>query len=255
MPNIGIALQLYTVRELTAKSFSSAIEEVAQIGYKAVELAGFGNLKSARDVRKVLDNHGVRVISSHTALDLLERDPNRVMDDNDLLGNKNLVVPYLAEDRREDTAGWLSVAHTLNRIAGTVQSRGFQLAYHNHAFEFAPLEQDKRGIDILWESTDPALVRSELDTFWVKHGGEEPVEYMRKLGTRVLLLHVKDMAPGEEHRFAPVGAGLLDFAAILKTADELGVQWAIVEQDATYETPPLEAARISLESLKSLGLT
>jgi sugar phosphate isomerase/epimerase len=254
MSNIGTALQLYTVRELTAKNFAAAIEEVAQIGFKAVELAGFGSLRSAREVRKVLDSNGVRAISSHTALDLLEKDPNRVMDDNDALGNKNLVVPYLAEDRREDAAGWRKVADVLTRIARTVQARGFQLAYHNHAFEFVPMEDGKRGIDILWENTDPALVRSELDTFWVKHGGEDPVGYVRKLGQRMLLLHVKDMAEGEEHRFAPVGTGLLDFDAILKACDDLGVQWAIVEQDATYQTPPLEAARLSLENLRRLGL-
>ena len=134
MSNIGTALQLYTVRELTAKNFGTAIEEVARIGFKAVELAGFGSLRSAREVRKVLDANGVRAIASHTALDLLEKDPNRVMDDNDALGNKNLVVPYLAEDRREDAAGWRNVAEILTRIARTVQARGFQLAYHNHAF-------------------------------------------------------------------------------------------------------------------------
>ncbi len=80
------------------------------------------------------------------------------------------------------------------------------------------------------------------------------MDYIQKLGPRMLLLHVKDMAPGEEHRFAPVGAGLLDFEAILKACGGLGVQWAIVEQDTTYETPPLEAARTSLESLRRLGL-
>jgi len=254
MLNIGTALQLYTVRELTARRFATAIEEVARIGYTAVELAGFGNLRLAREVRKVLDANGVKAIASHTALDLLEKDPNRIMDDNDALGNKNLVVPYLAEDRREDEAGWRNVAETLTRIARTVQARGFQLAYHNHAFEFASLPDGKRGIDILWDNTDPSLVRSELDTFWVKHGGEDPVAYIQKLGPRMLLLHVKDMAPGEEHRFAPVGTGLLDFAAILKAADDVGVQWAIVEQDTTYDTPPLEAARISLESLRKLGV-
>ncbi|MGH7215092.1 MAG: sugar phosphate isomerase/epimerase family protein, partial [Tepidisphaeraceae bacterium] len=158
--------------------------------------------------------------------------------------------PWMPEERRKDAAGWKKVAQSMNRIAIDAKQRGFNVAYHNHSFEFQKFD-GQYGLDIVWANSD--ALRSELDTYWVAHGGLDPVAYINQLGRRILLLHLKDMAPGADRKFAPVGSGTLDFKTILDAGNKAGVQWGIVEQDNCYATPPLQAIRTSFENLKQLG--
>jgi sugar phosphate isomerase/epimerase len=269
MSDLPIAVQLYTLRDLTKSDFAKMAAEVARIGYAGVELAGYGNLKTAAEVRRALDDVGLKVAGSHASIDALESDLNRVLDDNDALHNRNIVCPFMPEARRKDAAAWRDVATTLNRIGGQCRARGIEFAYHNHSFEFVKFtlrdaseatklpkdsaQLEKTGLDILFEHTDPALVKAELDVYWVQHGGDDPIVWLKKLGPRCLLVHLKDMSEGGEKKFAPVGEGILDFAQILKASRDAGVKWGIVEQDLTYDVPPLDAVRRSFENLRKLG--
>ena len=272
MVAMPLAVQLYTLRDLTKSDFAAVATELARMGYAGVELAGYGNLQSAAEVRRVLDDHGLRVAGSHAPIEALERDLGRVLDDNAVLGNRNVVCPFLPEDRRRTADDWMKIAATFNRIGGECRARGFEFAYHNHSFEFQkftlcdPIETaaeanpptdsaqlESTGLELLFRHTDPALVRAELDVYWVQHGGQDPIVWIKKLGGRCLLLHLKDMAEGGEKKFAPVGTGVLDFNEILKAARDAGVKWGIVEQDVTYDTPPLAAVRTSFENLRRLG--
>jgi sugar phosphate isomerase/epimerase len=253
MAKLPVSLQLYTVRDLTAKDFAGSIKEVAKIGYRNVELAGFGNLKTAAEVKKVLDDNGIKVSGAHAAIDQLEKDLPRILDEAESFNNTHLICPYMPEERRKDAAGWKQVAKILSGIGRSCHDRGIDFAYHNHSFEFQQFD-GKYGFDILWENSDPNYLKSELDTYWVQHGGADPVGYINKLQNRVLLLHLKDMAPGPDRKFAPVGTGILDFKGIIAAAEKYGVRNGAVEQDNCYETPPLEAIKISFENLKKLGL-
>ena len=210
MAKIPLAVQLYTLRDLTSKDFAGTLKQVAQIGYAGVELAGWGNLKSVGEVKKVLDDNNLKLAGSHIGIDGLEKDLNKVLDENQTLGNKNIVVPYMPDTRRKDAAGWKQVAASFNKLAAECRKRGFEFAYHNHSFEFEQFDGTS-GFDILWANTDPQLVKAELDVFWIQHGGADPVAYIKKLGKRVHLLHLKDMAAGPDRKFAEVGSGILDF--------------------------------------------
>jgi len=252
MADISIALQLYTVRDLLKDDFAGTISQIAKIGYRAIETGVSGDLKGARENKKVLDDNGLKVCACMPGIELLEQDLNKVLEEADILGTKNIVVPWMPEDRRKDAAGWKSVAAALNKLAARCQQRSFEFAYHNHSFEFEKFD-GKTGLDILYENSDPKLLRAEVDTYWVQHGGVDPVQYVNKLGKRTLILHLKDMAPGPERRFAPVGMGIIDFKAIIAAADKFGIKWGAVEQDNCYDIPPLQAAKFSLEYLKKLG--
>ena len=246
------AIQLYTLRDLTAKDFAGTMKQVAALGYKYVEMAGYGNLGDAKAAKAALDAAGLKATSGHYAIDVLETKIEQVMDDAETLGIDTVVCPYLPEERRKDAAGYEATAKALETAGGFLHGRGLLLAYHNHSFEFEKFG-GKYGLDILYDNTPAHLVAAEIDVYWVKHGGVDPAEYIDKLGDRVRLLHLKDMAEGDEKRFAPVGAGVLDFKSILAAAEKHDVRWGIVEQDNTYETPPLEAIKTSLENLKKLG--
>ena len=252
MPALPIACQLYTVRDLTQQDFAKAVGAVAAIGYRAVELAGYGDLRSAVDVRKVLDDHGLTAVGSHTNIDALEKGLPRLLDDIQVLGNPALVLSFLPEPRRKDADGWRAAAASLNAIGLACSERGVEFAYHHHHFEFQKFD-GRFGIDVLWQNTDPRLVKAELDTFWLRYAGIDPVKYINRLGSRTDLIHLKDVQPGPPARFGEIGTGILDFPAILAAAAGAGVRWGIVEQDSTYERPPLEALRLSFENLRRLG--
>ena len=259
MSDLPIAVQLYTLRDLTKSDFVKTVAEIARIGYAGVELAGYGDLKTAAEVRRVLDDNGLKVAGSHASIEALEADVNRVLDDNAALGNRNIVCPFMPEARRKDAGGWRDVAASLNRIGGQCRARGFEFVkftLRDAADPAKPTDSsqlEKTGLDILLDNTDPALVKAELDVYWVQHGGADPIVWLKKLGPRCLLVHLKDMSEGGEGKFAPVGEGILDFAQILKASRDAGVKWGIVEQDSTYDVPPLDAVRRSFENLRKLG--
>src|SRR5215217_2216637 len=98
MAALPLSVQLYTVRDLTAKDFAGTMKELAKIGYENVELAGYGNLKTAADAKKALDDAGLKVSGAHAPLDQLEKDVEKVLDETELLGNKNLICPWLNAD-------------------------------------------------------------------------------------------------------------------------------------------------------------
>ncbi len=202
------------------------------------------------------------VAGAHISIDELEKDLTRVLDEQEVLGNKNVVCPHLAENRRSDADGWRQVARSLNSVGQQCQRRGLNLAYHNHSFEFQSFDagptvlhgsSKKTGLDLLWENSDINLVRAELDVYWVQHAGLDPTDYINKLGRRILLVHLKDMASGSERQFAPVGEGIIQFKEILAAAESAGAQWGVVEQDSTYNAPPLEAIQISFRNLQAMG--
>jgi sugar phosphate isomerase/epimerase len=252
MANPRIACQLYTVRALTHADFAGTMAAVRAIGYEAVELAGYGNLKSALEVRKVLDGQGIVAVATHANLAALENSLPRLIEDSYTLGSRTIVLSFLPEPRRSTLAGWRESAKLLEGIGAACRDCDVDLAYHHHHFEFQKFD-GTYALDILWQNTDPRFLKAELDTFWIRYAGEDPAGYITRLTGRTPLLHLKDMLPRPDRRFCEVGIGTLDFPSILAAAEASGVQWGIVEQDSTYDRPPLESLRISFENLKRLG--
>jgi sugar phosphate isomerase/epimerase len=242
---------MYTLRDDAAKDFVRTLREVAKIGYQAVELAGYGGL-DAQELKAHLDDMGLQVAGSHVALGALEGNLQEVVDYSLALGNRYVVCPSLPGELRNES-GYHRVADALNTAGTYLKGAGLQLAYHNHAFEFTRLPSGEYAYDVLMEMTDPELVKIELDTYWVKKGGEDPAAYMRRYAGRVPLVHLKDMTPGENPTFAEVGEGVMDFDAIFMAAEVAGAEYYIVEQDRC-ERPPLESVKISYQNLQGMGI-
>lgn len=252
MAKLPLAIQLYTVRDLCESDFAATVREVAKIGYPAVEMAGYGNLKTAAEARKALNDADLSVAGMHVGIDKCEGELGQVLDDCDQLEMKVLIIPWMPEGRRENAAGWRAAGQSLSKIAQAANARGIDLAYHNHSFEFDQFE-GQTGMNLLFDAASTS-VKAELDVYWVRHGGLDPVKLIEQFGQRTVSLHLKDMAAGEARQFAPVGTGLLDFVAISEAAVRAGVKYGAVEQDDCYGKPPLEEIRISFENLKRLGI-
>jgi len=250
MKQLPIALQLYTLRDETEKDFAGTLRAVAKIGYTGVELAGYGGL-SVRALKNLLSENGLHVAGSHVAIERLESELDQVIDENLELGNPNVVIPYLAEDRRQTAADYQRVAASLNGWSATLASHGLTLAYHNHAFEFDTLDNGRTGMDILFAETNPALVKVEVDTYWVLAAGHDPVQYLKRSAGRVVLVHLKDRDPADGS-YTEIGTGDLPLAGLVDVAAAVGSTWLIVEQDVCRR-PPLESVEISFANLKARG--
>lgn len=242
--DLPIALQLYTVRDETARDFPGTLRQVAALGYPAVEFAGYGGL-SGGEMASLLRDTGLQAAATHVAVAALDADLEGQIDYCLAIGCQYLVVPGLRPEEREDVQG---LAERLNRFGQRCRERGLTLGYHNHDWEFA--ERDGgRFIDLLLDNTEAELVVLELDAYWAAYAGVDPIDYLRRRSGRVALIHLKDMTADRE--FAEVGDGTLDIPAISGAAREAGARWFIVENDAP-RIPSLESARRSLENLQAM---
>ena len=243
-----ISLQLYTLREHTAGDMPATLRRLAEIGYTAVEFAGYGGL-SPKDTRAVLDDLGLRASGAHVPLDSWEKDPEEVIADMHALNCAHAVVPIIPPERRDEESV-ARLAKSFDRWGELCRAEGVTFSYHNHAFEFAPLGETTMW-DMLLRETDPELVHLELDLYWVRYGGVDPESVLRDLGDRVSLVHLKDMADDEQRSDLPVGEGVMQWQELLRAADAAGAEWFIVEQDNPGDA--FEDVRSSLRYLREMS--
>ncbi len=238
-----LSLQLYTVRDHMANDFRGTLEKVREIGYEYVE--GGGGSQSAEEWKSTLDAIGLKVNGFHCPIERLEKDVHGPIQEAKTLGCDFIIVPYLSDERRGD---WAAFGRQLNGIGREIKDAGLQLTYHNHDFEFKD-----NGLETLYASSDPELVQAELDVAWVAIGGGDPIEWIRRMRSRVPLVHLKDYDPSKNPQWQPAGEGLIDWDGVLAACKDAGVQFGAVELDL-YSGDPLEAARISYDFFKNKGL-
>ncbi len=244
-----ISIQLYTLRDYTAKDMRSVLERVAGIGYAGVEPAGFGDL-SAPEFRSVVEGLGMRVSSTHVQGRVDGDDLDRIADEAAAIGAPYMVVPYLPPEKFTDAE---SVQRLASRVSGAVEaaeSRGMKLGYHNHWFEFVRVD-GRTAFDVFVEALDPRVVL-EVDVYWAQTGGVDPAALVKELGPRAPLLHVKDGPCTNDDAMLAVGDGKVDVPAVLGANDS--VEWHIVELDR-YDGNMWDAVERSYAYLTSNGLS
>lgn len=258
----AIGIQLYTLRNEIAKDVTGTLREVAQAGYKQVE--PYRSPQTADMIKAAKDN-GMAVNSMHfdwntvvAPADAAMSDFQKTVDEARGHGLTHLVIPYLEAGQRASLDDYKKLASRMNQAAGMARKAGVQLAYHNHAFEFEPMADGKTGFDVLMSECAPEMM-FELDVFWVKAGGVEPVDLMKKLKGRVSQLHLKDLKAGlslpvyngmPADGFKELGQGIIPMEPIIKLAAEIGVVHCHVEQDQSPD--PLASIRQSLKFLATL---
>jgi len=224
------AIQLYTVRQLMQQDIAATLRLLAGLGYQQVEFAGLFD-HAATAVATWLAEYGLSAPAGHVMLQPMLTDTNRVLDEALALGHRYLVMPYLFDHERNDgLRSYQQLAQQLNRIGERCQAVGLQLAYHNHDFEFAVIN-NTAPYEILLTQTDAKLVKMEIDLYWAaKMQVDVPALFSRYPG-RFPLWHVKDMAA--DGSFADLGTGNIDFTAVVNAAGVAGLQHAFVERDTT----------------------
>ncbi|WP_084258417.1 sugar phosphate isomerase/epimerase family protein [Saccharomonospora iraqiensis] len=241
VPKNHISIQLYTLRSVLDDDLAGTLEALADIGYRAVELAGTHG-RSAAEFRRLLDRYHLRATSAHVGFE--GADVDRLIEDARTLGYSTAACAWANHPTLDE---WTAFARRLDRAGRAFRKAGISYGYHNHAQEFTPVD-GVRPIDVLAGNTDRRNVHFEDDLYWVVVAGADPVaEYHRRFG-RVTQFHVKDRAP--DGGFADLGTGTMDFAEIFRRTWRGPMKQYIVEHDAPED--PLETARVGYEYLADL---
>lgn len=241
-----IGVQLYTVRERMRASVEQTLEQVAKIGYKEVEFAGYFD-RSAKDIRAILDANGLTSPSAHSASmpSIRNRFP-QVIDDAAVLGHHYVICASIP--RQEMTAdGYKRVAEEFNRAGEQAAKAGIKVGFHNHSDDLSPLGSTT-GFDILLAGTDPKVTSHQLDLFWTVKAGKDPLDYFARYPQRFYSVHVKDMAAGGA--MVDAGAGQLPFATYFARAKAAGVQHYFYEHDEPVD--PVASLTVSYKYLSAL---
>ncbi len=239
-------VQLYTVRDAMAESAEETLDRVAAIGYREVEFAGYFE-RSPEQIRGALRASGLAAPASHVPSEALGEGWDAVIEAAITMGHRYLVVAWIPPVQRSTIDDYKQFAELFNQAGEQSRSAGLTFAYHNHDFEFAAIDGEL-PYDVLVAETDPALVKLELDLFWIAKGGGDALVYFTKHPGRFPLVHVKDMAADGE--MADVGAGEIDFAEIFAQRSVAGIAHAFVEHDNPAD--PFASIRASLQYLERL---
>lgn len=254
---LPIGLQLFSVREQLPKDFPGTLAQVRSAGYTVVEAAGYFG-RSAAELRSAMDTAGLRCVSTHHVLKLLETQVDQWTDYGHALGLEYVVCSSSGAMHRDPAAkgpqtldDWRWIAGEFNRIGERLRAAGMTFGVHNHTPEFALID----GVlvyDELLRLTDPELVVFEMDCGWVYAAGYNPVDYLSKAPERFPLLHVKDMVrePGGKAKNPVMGKGNMDYKAILHAAT--GLKYYFIEQEQ-YDIDPFEELRQDAEYMRNLN--
>lgn len=276
MKKFKIGLQLYSIREDMEKDMDSALRQVKEMGYDCVEFAGYFD-HSAEEVKAMLDKYGLECVSVHQAPQLFVDEGQKAVDYIKTLGVKYAAVPWYDADKLAGSPEWDNTVKMFTDVAELLKKNGIKMMYHNHDFEFNKVD-GKFILDWIYDTIPQDLIEPEVDTCWVHYAGYNPAEYLLKYSGRINIVHLKDFAcknlgggpvyalideDGKEKKsskeengfeFRPVGHGIQDIPSIIEASEKAGASVLIVEQDQSNDRPPMEAAKMSREYLKSLGL-
>lgn len=266
---LPLGLQLYSVREMLAKDYAGTLKQIAALGYREVEAAGFYG-HSPDEVRAAMTAAGLSLVSAHYSSNDLHKSFDETLaycktlgiqylicsfpgikDPSRLQGQsfRNQVESFTMEDYRWN-------AEQFNAWGRKTKAQGIQFGYHNHTMEFA----QKNGVvpfDEMIRLTDPELVTYEMDCGWVTVGGGDPVAYLHKYPKRISMLHIKDFKATAKPATvtdpppaAELGQGTVQFKGIFEAAKGARIRHMFVEQES-FNLPPLEALRIDAEYMKN----
>ena len=259
---LPVGVQLYSVRDLLPHDFAGTLKQIAAIGYKEVEAAGYYN-HSANDVKAALEAAGLRCPSAHYSYQALAAGFDSIVDFNSKVGVHTIICSFPGFKDPARVKGlapgsmlkafnmddWHWNAEQFNKFGKRAKDAGMAFGYHNHIMEFHS-DNGVTGLDALIRNTDPDLVTFELDCGWVVVGGGNPVDYLKRYSSRISMLHVKDFRKATqpaslEHppQAAELGTGTIDYHPIFAAAKEGHITHLFVEQEE-FNMPPMQSLRI-----------
>ncbi|MVM31011.1 TIM barrel protein [Spirosoma sp. HMF4905] len=253
-----VGLQLYSFRTQFAQDVPGTMAKVKQMGFREAEIAGTYGL-SLPDFRKLLDQNGIKAISTGASFEDLDSNVPKIIAEAKALGVKYIVctwIPHAGDAFTiQDADRAIDVFNTAGKL---LAGNDLTLCYHNHGYEFQTYK-DGTFFDYLVENLDPKSVNFEMDVFWVKSPGYDPVALLQKYHKRFLLMHLKDRKPGtpdsqtghsDVESNVVLGKGDVGIAAIMKQAKKSGVKHFFIEDESSRSMEQMPESLAFLEGLK-----
>lgn len=236
-----LAIQLYTIRDAVSDDLEKALEQLAALGFTKLEIYGYNGTffgKSRTEFQTILQQTGLKVISSHHTTGMLHKDEGTLLDgweksveDLHFIGSEYMVCSYIFPEERI-LENYKKLPELFEKSGEITQKAKIQFAYHNHDFEFEKLEDHKTIYDFILENTSSDLVKMELDLYWISKAGLDPLAYFEKHPGRFPLWHVKDMKAGTKD-FTETGNGTINFKRIFSAREKAGLKHWFLEQDSS----------------------
>ena len=248
----SLGAQLYTVRDFTKTpaDIARTFEKVAAIGYTSAQASAMGPIDCG-ELARISRETGVEIAVTHTPAERILNDLDAVMREHETFGCRIVGLGGLPNEMRDTPEHIYDAIDRFGKAAVTLRKNGFLFGYHNHTWEFVSIDGKPILMHML-ERTDPDAFRLILDAYWVQHAGVCPADFLERWGSRVCVLHLKDMAPCADNstEFAEIGQGCMDYAKITAAAKKAGCPWYMVEQDVCRRDP-FESLKMSFDHLKA----
>jgi len=265
-PKIKIGLQLYTLRDVISKDVEGTLKQVAELGYQELELFGYNDGKvfgkPVSDFAKMVSDLGMKITSGHYGTGLVSM-PGRpatvgtlvnqwekAASDAKILGQENMVIAFLQKEERKTIDDYKKVCELINKNAEICSRYGIRIGYHNHDFEFNPID-GQVPYELMLKELDPKLVSMELDLFWTTYANHDPLKLFAAHPGRFTQWHVKDMRKDDRKLNADVGTGTIDFKTIFAKADQAGFKHFYIEHD-TFPVSSWESVKADAKNIKSI---
>ncbi|MFC3196273.1 sugar phosphate isomerase/epimerase family protein [Parapedobacter deserti] len=245
-PKFKLGLQLFTIHEEMMKDAIASLRAAKAMGYQDFEIFGFDEKKGtcygykSSQFGRILDDLGLTVSSGHFGFspyldqsdEVLKRFVDQCISGARALNMKYITWPWLAPDQRS-LDHFKLLANKLNIIGEQVAAAGLGFAYHNHDFEFIDYNGEN-GFDIILNETDPALVKIEMDIYWVVRASRyAPSELVSRQPGRYALWHIKDMDK-TTNDYTELGNGAINYAEVLPDPIASGLEFFYLEQGGNY---------------------
>lgn len=244
------AAQLTTVRELVKQDFPGTLRDLSKMGWPAVQISRLWGWE-AKEVAAVLNETGLQVAGMHVNFERLVEDLDAVVAEAVLFNTKDIVLKSMP-GKTKTAPDYISVRSVLNEVGRKLSANGYRISYHNHDYEFQTTVEGKTALEYLLEPVESNSLLAEIDVYWVKKGGRDPLEFIRPYANRMPIIHLKDMTADETQTFAEIGTGLIDFEPILAWGERNGIEWYAVEQDKCAGNP-MDSLQISLDNLNNMA--
>jgi sugar phosphate isomerase/epimerase len=241
-PPSPVGLQLYSFRNQFATDVPGTMAKIREFGFREVELAGTYGL-SKTDFKKLLDQNGLKAVSMGAGFEQLENGVPQILSDAKTFGAKYVTCAWIPHQGDTFTLNDADVAVDVFNTAGKLLAEnGITFCYHIHGYEFQKMADGSSFFDYLAKNLNPRYANFELDVFWAKMPGEDPVALLQKYPKRFLLSHLKDRkpgTPGSQNGRADVetnvilGQGDIGIAAFMKAARKAGVRHHFIEDESS----------------------
>jgi sugar phosphate isomerase/epimerase len=249
-------VQLFMVRRQAVKDLAGILKAIRQVGFAQVELYPIAYDHPAAELRQIVTDAGLGLASGHFDYAGFESK----IEYGRALGLKYMVCPMLPKEQWNSVGGFTKAADDFNRWGAAVHGAGMEFLFHNHCYEFKPLEGGVTGWQTLMSHTDAKLVKMEFDLYWLTQAGQDPAAMLAKYADRARVIHLKDrtagarvgyeMGPSAEH-FTELGKGTINWPELIAEAKRQGIRYAFLDQDETAG-PVVESMSESFAYLRGI---